>query len=96
MSLSTVGPGERIFALLLRLYPPAFRARYRDELLAFFRQDREHPRYGGGLLRPLHFWVATLGDLLRTAWAEHRGPNRLESRPSPDRGGWEPRGDHPG
>jgi predicted permease len=60
-------PGERLFGLLLRLYPREFRRRYRDDLLAFFRQDREHPRYGRGLGRPIRFWEATLRDLLRAA-----------------------------
>jgi predicted permease len=68
--------GERAFALLIRLYPRAFRDRYRDELLAFYRQDRDHPRYGSGLLRPFRFWMATVRDLARAAWAYRRTARR--------------------
>jgi putative ABC transport system permease protein len=64
--------GERIFALLIRLYPRAFRDRYRDDLLAFFREDRDHPKYGSGPLRPVRFWTATLRDLARAAWSYRR------------------------
>ena len=63
---------ERVFRLLVRLYPRAFRERYQDDLLAFFRQDRAHPKYGRGGLRPIRFWTATLRDLVRVAWSERR------------------------
>ena len=66
-------PGERLFALLLRLYPRAFRETYADDLLAFFRHDRAHPRYGSGPLRPLRFWIATIRDLARAVRAQRRG-----------------------
>jgi putative ABC transport system permease protein len=68
------GRGERIFVALLRLYPREFRARYHDDLVAFFRQDRAHPRYGSGPLRPIRFWSATLLDLARTAWRHRARP----------------------
>jgi hypothetical protein len=70
------GPGERVFAWLVRLYPREFRERYRDDLLAFFRQDREDPRYGSGPLRPVRFWTATVRDLAR-AVASHRRAARV-------------------
>lgn len=66
---------ERVFRILLRVYPRTFRERYRDDLLAFFRQDRQHPRYGSGPLRPLRFWTATLRDLSGAA-LEQRLPAR--------------------
>jgi putative ABC transport system permease protein len=62
--------GELLFRILLRAYPREFRQRYADDLVAFFRQERDHPRYGSGPLRPLRFWLATLRDLSRTATAE--------------------------
>ena len=64
--------GERFFGLLLRLYPRAFREQYRAELLAFFRQDRQHPKYGAGPARPLRFWAATIADIVRTALSHRR------------------------
>lgn len=79
-------PGERLFRILLLAYPREFRERYREELLAFFREDRRHARYGSGLLRPLRFWSATVRDLSRAALAE-RLPARtpLPGRPTPMR-----------
>jgi putative ABC transport system permease protein len=62
---------ERIFSWLLYLYPRDFRQRYGTDLVAFFRQEREHPKYKSGPLRPLRFWTATVRDLLRSAWS-HR------------------------
>ena len=64
--------GERIFALLVRLYPREFRDRYRDDLLAFFREDRHHLKYGRGPGRPLRFWTTTTRDLVRAAWSARR------------------------
>ena len=63
-------PGERIFLWLVRLYPRAFRERYGDDLVAFFREDRVHPKYGSGALRPIRFWRSTLADLGRVAISE--------------------------
>jgi putative ABC transport system permease protein len=65
--------GERIFGRLLGAYPREFRERYRDDLIAFFREDRAHPRYGSGPLRPVRFWIATLRDLARSAWRQRAG-----------------------
>jgi putative ABC transport system permease protein len=61
--------GERLYELLIRLYPPAFRHRHASELMAFFRRHRTDPRFGGrrGALR---FWRHTVGDALRTATSE--------------------------
>ena len=69
-------PGERVFLWLTRAYPRTFRERYADDLLAFFREERTHPRFGRGLLRPLRFWNATIADLMRTA-ASERLPSRI-------------------
>lgn len=74
--------GEQLFRLLLRAYPRAFRERYHDDLLAFYREERAHPRYGGGPLRPLRFWSATLRDLVRTAATEHRPVLRRPRMPA--------------
>ncbi|HJR59963.1 MAG TPA: ABC transporter permease [Vicinamibacterales bacterium] len=62
--------GERVFRLLLRAYPREFRERYAEDLLAFFREDRRHPRYGSGPLRPVRFWWAAIRDLARVAGSE--------------------------
>ncbi|HTM24603.1 MAG TPA: PadR family transcriptional regulator [Vicinamibacterales bacterium] len=72
-AVKVVSAGERIFAVLLPAYPRAFRERHAADLMAFFRQEYRHPRYGRGPLRPIRFWSATLRDLARTALAERGG-----------------------
>ncbi|MEZ5320194.1 MAG: ADOP family duplicated permease [Vicinamibacterales bacterium] len=58
--------GERLFGVLLRLYPSSFRARYGQELVESFRRDRVRPRFRGpaGVVR---FWRHVVGDLVRTS-----------------------------
>jgi predicted permease len=68
--------GERVFGWLLLLYPREFRAQYGEDVLAFFRADRAHPKYGTGPMRPLHFWSATVRDLVRAAWRQRRRQRR--------------------
>ena len=81
-----MSPGERTFALLIRLYPREFRDRYREDLLAFYRQDREHVRYGTGPLRSVRFWAATVRDLTRAAW-NYRRLARMETHMTPPKSG---------
>ena len=53
---------ERAYALLLRAYPPAFRASYGREMTLTFRdllRDAGRPRLG--------FWMAIVADVARTA-----------------------------
>ena len=82
------GRGERLFALLLQLYPRAFRERYRDDLIAFFRQDRAHPKYGSGPLRPVRFWAATTRDVMKTAWSHRQDAGRYSPVPRRAIGRW--------
>jgi putative ABC transport system permease protein len=74
-------PGERLFLLLIHLYPREFRERYRQDLVTFFGQDRRHPKYGSGVLRPVRFWASTLVDLVRAALAQRIEGRRL-TRPT--------------
>jgi predicted permease len=60
----------RVFALLLWAYPPAFRRRYHDDLMAFFAADRRHPRYAGTWTGPARFWLKTIKDLATAAARE--------------------------
>ena len=73
-------PGHRLFDVLLWLYPRAFRERYGGDLHAFFDQDRRHPKYGSGPLRPIRFWIATIRDAIRTA-VSHRRDARADGLP---------------
>lgn len=53
---------ERIYRLLLRAYPPQFRAEYGREMVLVFRdQCRE------GDVRTLRFWAAVIRDVARSA-----------------------------
>ncbi|MEZ5320044.1 MAG: ABC transporter permease [Vicinamibacterales bacterium] len=81
------GPGESIYRALLYLYPRAFRARYEDDLVAFFLADRAHPKYGAGPLRPIRFWTATLRDLVRAVWRARTGRDTDDPRPATARAG---------
>ncbi|HEV2669797.1 MAG TPA: hypothetical protein VGU74_01795 [Gemmatimonadales bacterium] len=53
---------ERIYRLLLRAYPPAFRAEYGQEMVLVFRDQCRD-----GDVRALRFWVRVLWDVARSA-----------------------------
>src|SRR5436190_24273011 len=53
---------ERIYQLLLRAYPPEFRAKYGREMMLLFRdQCREND------VRTLGFWVRVFWDIVRSS-----------------------------
>ena len=55
-----------IYRLLLRLYPRAFRVRFRQELIDAFASESTSPRHAG-LLGAGRFWTLILRDLVTTA-----------------------------
>jgi hypothetical protein len=55
---------ERLYALLLKLYPRSFRARYEDEML---RDLRERLRYEGAR----RVWLDILGDAIESVPRQH-------------------------
>ena len=60
---------ERAYAALLRVYPAGFRREYGREMRLLFADRR---REAGEGARPLlRLWFETVGDLARTATAEH-------------------------
>jgi putative ABC transport system permease protein len=65
-------PGEKVYALLLHLFPPEFRLRFQGELLDMYRAERK--RTGIGRL-----WLAILRDL---AWSLPRSWSRILRRRS--------------
>ncbi|HUG38870.1 MAG TPA: ADOP family duplicated permease [Longimicrobiales bacterium] len=78
-----LGPGRghaRVFRLLLRFYPPAFRATYGEEMTRFFLARLARARLGGRT-RVARLWARTFADVLRTALAERRA--RQAPRPEP-------------
>ncbi|HSC29168.1 MAG TPA: ABC transporter permease [Vicinamibacterales bacterium] len=60
-----------LFRILVRLYPPPFRARYGRDLADAFERDRVRPRFAG-FLGAIRFWRLTIADALHTAWCERR------------------------
>ena len=62
---------ERLFRLLLRLLPLEFREGYAREMEATFRDEARAVGGGGRGWSLLRLWLATAGDVLRAAPAEH-------------------------
>ncbi len=76
-------PGERLYRILLRLYPEQFRRRYQAEMLEFYRDRRA--AVGTGVRAKLRLWALLLADVVATAATEygtlvtagfHRPPRR--------------------
>jgi putative ABC transport system permease protein len=65
---------DRIYALLLRAYPPAFRDRFGAGMRYAFACDREIARSSGARVYA-RFWLLTIVDTIRSGFAE-----RAESR----------------
>ena len=61
--------GERLYRLLLRLYPRAFRDRYGDQMVAVFREERAAAH---GILAGARFWVRMVTDLGAAVPEAHR------------------------
>ena len=53
---------ERIYRLLLRAYPPDFRAEYEREMVLLFRDQCQESD-----VRTLGFWAAVICDVARSA-----------------------------
>ncbi|HKW47605.1 MAG TPA: hypothetical protein VJN70_09170, partial [Gemmatimonadaceae bacterium] len=62
---------ERLFGALLLLYPRSFRARFEDEMLAFFRERRNEARYRLGLRGTVRLWRHLSIDIALSAPIEH-------------------------
>jgi hypothetical protein len=56
------GAAERIYRLLVRAYPPDFRARYGQEMAQLFRDQCREAE-----VRTLGFWAAVIWDVARSA-----------------------------
>lgn len=60
---------EKLYALLLRLYPARFRAAYGEEAMQVFRDRLRDER---GIRARVRLWLDVLADLVRSAPQEHR------------------------
>jgi hypothetical protein len=60
---------DRLFRLLLKLFPAEFRGDFGDNMAADFHDQRRDVEGNGGAVRTL--WIRTVLDLLRRAPREH-------------------------
>jgi hypothetical protein len=63
---------ERIYGLLLFLYPPGFRGRFGPEMLQVFADSYPDRGWYSGFPTSLFFWYATVSDLVRSLPGEWR------------------------
>jgi hypothetical protein len=68
---SGAGFSERLYASLIRIYPAAFRARYRDEMVQLFADQLHDARVGQSGRGLARAWLRALADLVTSAAAEH-------------------------
>ena len=73
---------EKLYALLLRLYPARFRSRYAGEAMQLFRDRLREER---GLRKRTRLWLDVLFDVFLSAPREHSRP---PARPAPASGGF--------
>ncbi len=68
---------EKLYALLLRLYPARFRRAYGDEAMQVFRERLRDERGFGARVR---LWLEILADVGRSAPQEHRRAATIPAR----------------
>jgi len=61
--------GERLYRVLLRIYPRDFRTRYSADMIAFYR-ERVNGHERASRARRLSIWLQLVPDLLASALAE--------------------------
>ena len=71
-----VGHSERVYAGLLRAYPPQFRARYEDEMVVLFGDMLRDARAADGAGGIVIIWIRTVLDLTSSALGEHLRKDR--------------------
>lgn len=70
-----------LYHCLLWLYPAAFRRAYGAQMTQVFRDSCRQAQQERGLPGLIVLWLATLADLLRSAFAEHLSEGPIMSRP---------------
>ena len=65
--MSDARAGERAFRLLLRLYPAAFRARFEDEMVDFYRARRDEQQHRHGARGTARLWLHLIADVALSA-----------------------------
>lgn len=62
---------QKLFAQVLRWYPPGFRRAYGDQIAQVFRDCSREALESAGTRGLIGLWLATLPDLFKTALQEH-------------------------
>ena len=62
---------ERVYAILLRLYPRGYRRDFGPLMLQSFRDEVREALASSGYLG-LAFWLEVLADVVRSVWRERR------------------------
>src|SRR5437868_7607245 len=62
--------GERLFRALLIVYPRAFRARFTEEMVEFFRERRVE-QYRNGARGAIRLWLHLIADIAVNAPVMH-------------------------
>jgi predicted permease len=70
----------RLFALLLALFPPAFREVYGDEMREVFADQSRDARTRAGIVGVMRLWIRTIPRMTAAAWAERRSARRASQR----------------
>ena len=73
---------RRVYAALLRLYPPAFRQRFGDDLADLFA-DKYRSAAGRGPTALVRFWVRIARDTAVTSVAERFAPSQVSHERGP-------------
>lgn len=76
----TPAPIPRLFALLLFLFPRAFREVYGDDMRDVFVDQLRDTRTTAGTRGVLRLWLRTIVRMTSAAWAEHRTARRAFQR----------------
>jgi putative ABC transport system permease protein len=71
MSAPDRSVGERVFRGLLRLYPRAFRDRFLEEMVEFFRDRRDEQRHRNGARGVARLWAHVVADIMASAPRQH-------------------------
>jgi Domain of unknown function (DUF1835) len=78
---------DRIYQALLLAYPPGFRHEYGAQMAQVFHDSCRDAQRRRGMVGLLALWLAALGDLAASAWAEWRTALQSSVHPTHLRGG---------
>jgi len=87
---------ERLFGVMLTLYPPELRAEYGVDMARAFHDQMVHTRRRDGSWAAAALWIKTLGDVARTRWTARRDRRAVAAPPRGPAGAGSPHPAPPG